>query len=387
MNVKIIAVFFGFIFLGINCSNNEPNPSTELQDYQQFQVSFDEVLAIREDEKNPDSYFGRLAMVKLDTLGNIYIIDDGNNSVFKFEKNGAFLKKIGKAGRGPGELERPIFILVDKEITIINEGTKRIDIFDLEGNYKSSYKNESLYLYTHLIKANEEEFWSFNVPSTTHEDSIKILTPLDGEFNQIGESQISPKLFYDLFDRDKAIITTGPVSSLVQTSSNSFVVAFPDLYNGKMLEFERINQKWNLKRAIKGKSIDKLFTSVKEDDKADLVSFVYGKEYKYDLHSKSKGLFQLNNKNFVHFLELDIGDSLEYGVELFDSNWNYLGYNKFYRGSHPSSAEDLEVFFNNGGMYLETVYDKDENDRFYMVGYDQGGEKISVRKLEFSFVE
>lgn len=387
MNTKYKILSFVFIFLGISCTSNESTPSTELQDYQEFDVSFDEVLAIREDETNPDSYFGRLSMVKLDSLNNIYILDDRHNAVLKFDKNGAFIKKIGKAGRGPGELERPILMLVDKEITIINEGTKRIDIFDLEGKHRASYKNEKLNLYTHLVKVSNEVFWSINVPSTTHEDSVNILTSFDKQFNLLGESQISPKLFFDEFDRDKSIITTGPVSSVLQTSDNSFIAVFPYLYNGKLLEFEKIDQKWNLKKMIKGKSIDKLYTSVKDEQKADLFSFVYGKQHKYDLHSKSKGLFQLNNNNFVHFLELDVGDSLEYGVELFDSNWNYLGYNKFYRGSFPSSEEDPYEFFNNGGLYLETIDDKDNNDLFYVIGYDKEGLKISVRKLEFSFYE
>lgn len=315
-----------FIILIVNCTSNDTNTSTDRKDYQDFEVSFTEVLAIREDQNNPESYFGSLDMVKLDSLNNIYILDDRNNAVLKFDKNGNFLKKIGKKGRGPGELERPIFMLVDHELVLISEGTKRIDVFDLEGNYKSSHSNKDLYIYTNLIRSNDNGFWSLTIPIASNVDSVRILTELDSELNQIGEAQISPKLFYENYDRDKANITTGAVTSIVRIDSITFAMVFQDLYNGKILEFENRDDQWNLNKEIKGKNIQKLYTLEQKKDVAEFNINVFNKKYKYDLHSKSKGLFQLNNKNFVHFLELDVGDSLEYGVELFDSSWNYLGY-------------------------------------------------------------
>ena len=45
--------------------------------------------------------------VAVDKDDNIYVSDSGNNCVYKFNKNGELLERVGKKGRGPGEFHFP----------------------------------------------------------------------------------------------------------------------------------------------------------------------------------------------------------------------------------------------------------------------------------------
>lgn len=61
-----------------------------------------------------------------------------SHSIYKFDKNGNFIKKFGKKGRGPGDLYHPgsLSILDNKHLVIREYGTsRRISIFDLNGNF------------------------------------------------------------------------------------------------------------------------------------------------------------------------------------------------------------------------------------------------------------
>jgi WD40 repeat protein len=61
-----------------------------------------------------------------------------SHSIYKFDKNGNFIKKFGRKGRGPGDLYHPgnLSILDNKYLVIREYGTsRRISIFDLNGNF------------------------------------------------------------------------------------------------------------------------------------------------------------------------------------------------------------------------------------------------------------
>src|SRR5437899_4139618 len=51
--------------------------------------------------------------VAVDFAGNVYITDEINNRVQKFDSRGNFLAKWGKEGNGPGQFNGPWGIAVD----------------------------------------------------------------------------------------------------------------------------------------------------------------------------------------------------------------------------------------------------------------------------------
>jgi len=49
----------------------------------------------------------------VDSSGNVYALDQDNNSIQKFNESGVFLTKWGSFGRGDGQLIYPTGIAVD----------------------------------------------------------------------------------------------------------------------------------------------------------------------------------------------------------------------------------------------------------------------------------
>lgn len=62
------------------------------------------------ESKDPDFQFVRPMSVAEDDQGNIYVLDDKDNCVKKFGADGAFVRRIGRKGQGPGEFEYPMTI-------------------------------------------------------------------------------------------------------------------------------------------------------------------------------------------------------------------------------------------------------------------------------------
>jgi uncharacterized protein (UPF0333 family) len=67
-----------------------------------------------------------------------------SHSVYKFDKNGNFIKKFGRKGRGPGDLYFPgdLSILDSKYLLIGEHRSRRISIFDLNGNFVKIIKTK-----------------------------------------------------------------------------------------------------------------------------------------------------------------------------------------------------------------------------------------------------
>ena len=84
--------------------------------------------------------------------GNIVVTDGyGNNRVVLYDKNGKFIKQVGKGaggpadkGTGPGEWVLPHKLAVDAQenLYIIDRENKRLQVFDKDLNYLREIKNE-----------------------------------------------------------------------------------------------------------------------------------------------------------------------------------------------------------------------------------------------------
>ncbi len=73
--------------------------------------------------------------VAIDSHGNVYVVDKGNNRVQKFSLNGRFILKFGEKGVDKGEFENPTHIAIDsKDRIYIIDDKKHVQIFDSEGN-------------------------------------------------------------------------------------------------------------------------------------------------------------------------------------------------------------------------------------------------------------
>lgn len=67
-----------------------------------------EVVTIGLAEGDPDYLFGDIQAVAMDAAGRVYVADRIGSMVRVYGPDGAFLRQLGREGRGPGEYEWPV---------------------------------------------------------------------------------------------------------------------------------------------------------------------------------------------------------------------------------------------------------------------------------------
>jgi len=118
----IIAVSLYFIL-------RKPVPNTEL-------VELNPIILIDPETEVAHYQLYKPSEIKLDKKGNVYILDSGNNRIVVYDHNLKFLRYIGRAGQGPGEMIEPTDFDLGKEgnIYIADPRNSRITILDNNGN-------------------------------------------------------------------------------------------------------------------------------------------------------------------------------------------------------------------------------------------------------------
>ena len=110
------------------------NPKEPL--YGEEVISLEEELRIGEAEGREEYMFSRI-LIDVDEEENIYVLDNQPATIRVFDKQGEYLRTIGKKGQGPGELASPrtIQITPRNEIMIYDFGTRRLTFYSLDGEF------------------------------------------------------------------------------------------------------------------------------------------------------------------------------------------------------------------------------------------------------------
>jgi DNA-binding beta-propeller fold protein YncE len=83
--------------------------------------------------------------------GNVYVADTWNHRIEYFDPNGTFLGKWGRLGDAKGRTDadqgvfwgpRAVAINAAGEVYVTDTGNKRIQVFDLQGNFKRMFGGE-----------------------------------------------------------------------------------------------------------------------------------------------------------------------------------------------------------------------------------------------------
>jgi len=79
--------------------------------------------------------------VAVDSSGNIWVSDTGNDRIQKFNSEGEFLSEFGSWGTGNGQFHSPAGIAVDASgnIWVVDSGNSRIQKFNSSGTYLSQF--------------------------------------------------------------------------------------------------------------------------------------------------------------------------------------------------------------------------------------------------------
>lgn len=104
--------------------------------YGEIKLELEEDLTIG-NEKDKNYLFYRIRDIQVDTDGNIYVLDSGNNRIQVFDNKGKYLRTIGKEGQGPGEFDAPANLQLGDEtdLVFVTDRSRRIMIFDKRGTY------------------------------------------------------------------------------------------------------------------------------------------------------------------------------------------------------------------------------------------------------------
>jgi len=106
---------------------------------------------------------GQLYIMKTDFYNNLLFLDARGCQLLVFNQEGKFLKRIGKKGQGPGEFSMPFGLGVDSKGNIIlSDGqSRRINKYDREGNFISSFICSGMHWPPHIICIDSEDNYFF----------------------------------------------------------------------------------------------------------------------------------------------------------------------------------------------------------------------------------
>jgi hypothetical protein len=109
------------------------------------QIKFEEDLIIGEEAGKDYLMFRNKLDVTVDSEGNIYILDIGNQRILKFNEKGEFIWETGRKGQGPGEFQsRPSQYTYSIQLTpsedIAVQDDRRIHFFNESSDYEKTLK-------------------------------------------------------------------------------------------------------------------------------------------------------------------------------------------------------------------------------------------------------
>lgn len=91
--------------------------------------------------------FSQIRDIEVDAEGNIYATDSKEKHIRVFDKNGVYLRTVGRRGQGPGEFTDPGNVHVNPagEIMATDGGSLSVKVFSADGEYLRQYLLKTFY--------------------------------------------------------------------------------------------------------------------------------------------------------------------------------------------------------------------------------------------------
>ena len=308
-----------------------------------------------------------------DKYNNIYLLENKSLEIKKYDKNGRYIKNIGRAGEGPGEFKHIKSILINEkdQLIVIDQILSRLTIFSLDGKYVTSHNlSTKIVELSKISQYNAENFIGLQIISRdygVHGNKIVVIDDqLKNTITSFGHTSIFwhfDNSFEKIMDRSNMLRTL--------TINSGKVAITKEVYDGKLYLFDN-KDNWKAK-IIKGsneipnkqyeiydkllKSTDKelksackaMITSIKNGDKNQIYTFV--------IMSRSLGLFNYKNKYIINLIAFAENNSTTLGAELYNLDGSYIGFNKIGKDIIQYTDTYIEVLCkdNDSSFYISTM--------------------------------
>jgi len=155
INTKLISIVFSLLvfIMFVSCQKQksewkgtieEENGITVVKNpkepmYGEEVFILEEELSIGVAEGKKEYMFSEIRDITVDEDERIYVSDQIESHVKVFNKNGEYLRTIGRKGQGPGELNYPTYISITHQNELmVNAGNRSLSFFTLDGAHVSS---------------------------------------------------------------------------------------------------------------------------------------------------------------------------------------------------------------------------------------------------------
>lgn len=323
-------------------------------------VEFTRKIEIGSEQKKGEIFF-LPRDVKTDQKGNIFVLDSGDNCIYKFSESGVLLKKAGRKGQGPGEMDRPAGIAIDSSgnIYLNDPFNRRINIYDDELNYLETIRMDRFYVNLFFIGRN---LLMLSRPTTPEEKYFHLFSG-DGKYLMSFHDEFHPYLLLKQLDEKARGSSAIYLFGIANLNQNRTIIGFTHMIPENPMKIYLMNKKGEIQKIIKKSIID---YDAKDQFEITKSSFSIKKNYTF---RQVLGL---------HFTRMD-----------------YLIIQRrdgiYKEGILEESLFRLDIFSPEGNLVKEeiefdgTIFHIDRNDNVYVQIEDESGFfKIRVYSLKIS---
>lgn len=293
------------------------NPKQPMYGEEVFSIKDELSIGVAEGRK--EYMFSRAGDIAVDEEEKIYTLDIKECHIKVFNKNGEYLKTIGKRGQGPGEMRSPrsLVITPQQEILVNDASARKLHFFTLDGDF--------------LRAVSQSKMWNFSSPKADQKGNIVA-----------GYMIPDQEVTYDLkkFDSQlKELFTIFSIKVLKYpylnpffprcyweiTKEDNIIWGFPDKYELQVLNpDEKL-----LKKIVK----DHTPIKITQEEKDDIINETFGG---YDNLSSDAKLVWNKHHNAFRYLSLDeagrifvrtyekAADGVSYYYDVFDAEGKYI---------------------------------------------------------------
>ena len=204
-------------------------------------LMLEEELSIGEGE-GENYIFDSPGEIRVGEDGNIYINDWGFTNVRCFDKNGQYLRTIGRKGQGPGEFVAFRFNLSnDGKIYFMDTVNARISILDVNGNFINNFKVLNLSTGHFTVYSDEDNNIYFSREFRSEKDRYKMTIH---RYNTSGDELLSFGEFLGdriiLYERDGKIRqsrrSVSPITVWIVTKDGKLYAGYSGKYQISVYE-------------------------------------------------------------------------------------------------------------------------------------------------------